>query len=33
VLRLAELHDGTAWVQDRPGGGASFQVTLPGPAR
>lgn len=33
VLRLAELHGGTAWVQDRPGGGASFQVTLPGPPR
>ena len=30
VLRLAELHGGTAWVEDRPGGGASFQVTLPG---
>jgi two-component system sensor histidine kinase KdpD len=33
VLRLAELHGGTAWVEDRPGGGASFQVTLPGPPR
>jgi signal transduction histidine kinase len=33
VLCLAELHGGTAWVQERPGGGASFQVTLPGPAR
>jgi PAS domain S-box-containing protein len=32
VLRLAELHGGTAWVEDRPGGGASFQVILPGPA-
>jgi PAS domain S-box-containing protein len=31
VLRLAELHGGTAWVEDRPGGGSSFQVTLPGP--
>jgi PAS domain S-box-containing protein len=31
VLRLAELHGGTAWVEDRPGGGASFQVVLPGP--
>jgi PAS domain S-box-containing protein len=31
VLRLAELHGGTAWVEDRPGGGASFQVILPGP--
>jgi PAS domain S-box-containing protein len=33
VLRLAELHGGTAWVEDRPGGGSSFQVTLPGPPR
>jgi PAS domain S-box-containing protein len=33
VLRLAELHGGTAWVEDRSGGGASFQVILPGPAR
>jgi two-component system sensor histidine kinase KdpD len=33
VLSLAELHGGTAWVEDRPGGGASFQVTLPGLAR
>jgi len=31
VLRLAELHGGTAWVEDRSGGGASFQVILPGP--
>jgi two-component system sensor histidine kinase KdpD len=31
VLRLAELHGGTAWVEDRPGGGSSFQVILPGP--
>ena len=31
VLRLAQLHGGTAWVEDRPGGGSSFQVTLPGP--
>jgi PAS domain S-box-containing protein len=31
VLRLAELHGGTAWVEDRRGGGSSFQVTLPGP--
>jgi signal transduction histidine kinase len=31
VLRLAELHGGTAWVEDRLGGGASFQVILPGP--
>jgi PAS domain S-box-containing protein len=35
VARFAELHGGRAWVQDRPGGGASFQVLLPdsvGPA-
>lgn len=30
VARFAELHGGTAWVQDRPGGGASFRVHLPG---
>jgi signal transduction histidine kinase len=29
VERLAELHGGRAWVEDRPGGGASFQVFLP----
>jgi len=28
VRRFAELHDGTAWVEDRPGGGASFRVRL-----
>jgi signal transduction histidine kinase len=32
VLRLAELHGGTAWIQDRPGGGTSVSVILPGPA-
>jgi PAS domain S-box-containing protein len=31
VARFAELHGGRAWVQDRPGGGASFRVFLPGP--
>jgi PAS domain S-box-containing protein len=31
VLGLAELHGGTAWVQDRPGGGTSVSVILPGP--
>jgi len=31
VARFAELHGGRAWVEDRPGGGASFQVFLPGP--
>lgn len=29
VARLAELHGGRAWVEDRPGGGARFCVTLP----
>jgi PAS domain S-box-containing protein len=32
VACFAELHGGRAWVQDRPGGGASFQVLLPDPA-
>jgi len=31
VARFAELHGGRAWVEDRPGGGASFQVLLPDP--
>ncbi len=30
VARFAELHGGRAWVDDRPGGGASFRVLLPG---
>ncbi len=29
VARFAELHGGRAWVEDRPGGGASFRVSLP----
>jgi len=29
VRRFAELHGGRAWVEDRPGGGASFRVFLP----
>ena len=29
VARFAELHGGRAWVQERPGGGASFRVFLP----
>jgi two-component system, OmpR family, sensor histidine kinase KdpD len=29
VARFAELHGGRAWVQERPGGGASFQVLFP----
>ncbi len=31
VARFAELHGGTAGVQDRDGGGASFRVFLPDP--
>jgi two-component system sensor histidine kinase KdpD len=30
VRRFAELHGGRAWVEEREGGGASFQVFLPG---
>jgi signal transduction histidine kinase len=30
VSRFAELHGGQAWVEERPGGGASFRVFLPG---
>ena len=29
VARFAQLHHGRAWVEDRPGGGASFRVFLP----
>jgi PAS domain S-box-containing protein len=29
VARFAELHGGRAWVDERPGGGASFHVLLP----
>ena len=29
VSRFAELHGGRAWVDDAPGGGASFRVFLP----
>ncbi|MFL6227127.1 MAG: sensor histidine kinase, partial [Actinomycetes bacterium] len=29
VSQFASLHGGRAWVQDRPGGGASFRVYLP----
>ncbi|HVF12044.1 MAG TPA: ATP-binding protein [Actinomycetota bacterium] len=28
VAKFAELHHGRAWVEDRPGGGASFKVSL-----
>jgi signal transduction histidine kinase/putative methionine-R-sulfoxide reductase with GAF domain len=31
VARFAELHGGRAWVQGRPGGGASFRVFIAGP--
>jgi signal transduction histidine kinase len=31
VAQFASLHGGRAWVQDRPGGGASFRVYLPNP--
>jgi signal transduction histidine kinase len=30
VARFAELHGGRVWVEDRPGGGASFRIFLPG---
>jgi signal transduction histidine kinase len=29
VARFAGMHGGRAWVQERPGGGASFHVFLP----
>jgi signal transduction histidine kinase len=29
VNQFARLHGGTAWVDDRPGGGAAFRVQLP----
>lgn len=29
VARAAEVHGGRAWVEDRPGGGASFRMALP----
>lgn len=32
VASFAELHHGRAWVEERPGGGASFHVFLPGRA-
>lgn len=31
LARLAEIHGGRAWVEERPGGGASFRVSLPSP--
>lgn len=30
VQKFAELHGGTAWVEDRKGGGTAFRVFLPG---
>jgi PAS domain S-box-containing protein len=33
VAQFASLHGGRAWVQDRPGGGASFRVFLPAAQR
>ncbi len=30
VARFAELHGGRAWADERPGGGATFHVQLPG---
>jgi len=30
VAQFAALHGGRAWVEDAPGGGASFRVLLPG---
>jgi signal transduction histidine kinase len=29
VSKFAELHGGRAWEESRPGGGASFRVSLP----
>lgn len=31
VKKIAELHGGRAWVEDAPGAGAAFHVTLPRP--
>ena len=33
VSRFAHLNGGRAWLEDRPGGGASFRVLLPVPGR
>jgi signal transduction histidine kinase len=30
LTRLTEIHGGHAWAEERPGGGASFRVFLPG---
>jgi two-component system, OmpR family, sensor histidine kinase KdpD len=29
VARFAELHGGRAWLEERPGGGAAFRVSIP----
>jgi signal transduction histidine kinase len=29
VAQFAALHGGRAWIEDHPGGGASFRVRLP----
>jgi signal transduction histidine kinase len=29
VARFAECHGGRAWIEDRPGGGAAFRVSIP----
>lgn len=29
VRELVDAHDGRCWVDDRPGGGASFRIWLP----
>jgi PAS domain S-box-containing protein len=33
VARFAAVHGGRSWVEDKPGGGASFHVLLPGCVR
>ncbi len=33
VAKFAGLHAGSAWVEDRPGGGSAFRVYLPGEVR
>jgi signal transduction histidine kinase len=33
VAKFAALHAGSAWVEDRPGGGSAFRVHLPGEVR
>jgi signal transduction histidine kinase len=32
VRVFAQLHGGSAWVEERQGGGASFRVQLPDPS-